>query len=94
MNIIAAILVYQAPAAPRPHGRVRLATVLVLAGVLFMVIGRHMLRLVYLEGYLDPSRLSVNPQWSPLAMFLIVFAAGVIALWWMIRKYFTAAEPG
>jgi len=59
---------------------------------LCMVIGRHYLRLVYLYEEFNPASLDTSGQLSPLALFLLVFIAGLAVLFWMLRKYF-AARP-
>jgi H+/Cl- antiporter ClcA len=71
-----------------PQLKIWTSVVLVFAGVFCMVIARHTLRLIYLEGHFDPSHLPINPQWSVFAMFLITFIIGLGILYWMIRKYF------
>ncbi len=66
-----------------------LAGVLNLVAVLGMVVARHVLRLVVLEGAYDPATIPVRPQWGVFAIFLVCFllALGLIA--WMLRLFFT-----
>jgi hypothetical protein len=90
MNIIAAFLVFRSADAQWPKPLVLSSALLVFLGVFCMVIGRHFLRLVYLNGEFSPAALDTSGQLSPLVMFLLVFVAGLLVLFWMIRKYFTA----
>jgi hypothetical protein len=93
LNIIAVYVVYRALGQERPHWKVWTSAVLVFAGLFCMVIARHILRLVYLEGQFDPAALTVIPQWSPFAMFFITFLIGLAVLFWMLRKYFGSKAP-
>jgi hypothetical protein len=88
LNIIALIMVFRLSKLGRLHFKLWLATILVFAGVFCMVIARHTLRLIYLEGHFDPASLTINPQWSVFLMFLVTFVIGLLVLFWMIRKYF------
>ncbi len=93
LNIFAVYVVYRALGEERPHWKIWTSAVLVFAGLFCMVIGRHILRLVYLKGYFDPSTLVIAPQWSVFAMFLISFLVGLGVLYWMLRKYFGSRVP-
>ena len=90
LNAIALILNFRSLRAKRPHLKVWTVAGLVFAGVFCMIIARHALRLIYLEGHFDPAALSINPQWSVFMMFLLTFLAGLVTLFWMLRKYFAA----
>jgi hypothetical protein len=92
LNIIALVLSYRAVSAERPHLKIWTTAVLVFAGVFCMVIARHSLRLIYLEGHFDPTALAVNPQWSVFTVFIVLFIGGLITLFWMIRKFFTSSR--
>jgi len=61
---------------------------LVLGGLFCMVSARHYLRLIYLDKYFAPDKLTIGSQYSPLIMFLITFVIGLGVLWWMLKKYF------
>ncbi len=93
LNIIAVYVVYRALDQDRPHWKIWTSAVLVFAGLFCMVIARHILRLVYLEGSFNPAALTVSPQWSPFAMFLITFVIGLAVLIWMLQKYFGSKAP-
>lgn len=88
LNVIAIYVVYRALGQERPHWKIWTSAILVFAALFCMVIARHILRLVYLEGYFDPAQLAIRPQWSPFAMFLVTFVIGLVGLFWMLRKYF------
>jgi len=90
LNIIALILVFKAVSSQRPHIKVWTSAVLVFFGIFCMVIARHILRLIYLQGDFNPGGLQVSPQWSVFVVFLVVFVAGLVTLYWMLRKYFKA----
>jgi len=93
LNIIAIYVVYRALSEEQPHWKIWTSAILVFAGLFCMVIARHILRLVYLEGYFDPAALTINAQWAPFAMFLITFVVGLVVLYLMLRKYFGSPSP-
>lgn len=93
INIAAVIITMRGTKSEAPQKPVLISSALVFMGIVCMIIARHYLRLVYLEGQFDPAKLTVNPQWSPLAMFLITFVAGLAVLYWMLRKFFLSPEP-
>jgi len=92
LNIAAAYVVYRAAQSEQPKSLVVTAAVLVGGGVFLMVMVRHYLRLVFLDGIFQLSQLDTMSQWGPFAMFAVTFVLGLIVLFWMIRKYFTAVE--
>jgi len=53
--------------------------------VLLMIINRDLLRHFYLEQHFSPSQLVVVGEYSPLILFLIVFAVGLAVLAYMIH---------
>lgn len=74
-------------------GRNRLfRSLAVLAGVAqFVVIAlnavsRQIVQNIELAQFFDPAGEQVNIQWSPLILFLIFFVAGLLVVFWMIRK--------
>jgi len=93
INIIAVLVTIKAVKAENPKKSILAASVLVLLGIFCMIIARHYLRLVYLEGQLNPANLQTNPQWSAFAMFLITFVIGLVVLYWMLKKFFSSPEP-
>lgn len=92
LNVLALLLNFRSVETKRPHLNIWTIAVLVFAGVFCMVIARHSLRLVYLKGHFDSAALNINPQWSVFLMFLITFVAGLVTLFWMIRKYFQSSQ--
>lgn len=90
LNIIALIINFRVVKSDRPHLKIWTSAVLVFAGVFCMVIARDALRLIYLEGHFDPAALVVKPQWLVFIVFFVLFIAGLVTLFWMIRKYFAA----
>jgi len=91
LNIVAAILLVKAPGSERPGRTAVSGAALVFGGVLMMVIARHYLRLVYLEGRFDPAALPAAMQWLPFLMFAVTLVVGLVVLFWMLRRYFGTA---
>ncbi|MFH1700564.1 MAG: hypothetical protein ABIE07_08255 [Candidatus Zixiibacteriota bacterium] len=90
LNIAAIIINYRVSSVEKGRGLILTTASLVFAGMFLMVMTRHFLRLVYLDGVFDPARLDIQTQMGPLILFLACFAPGVIVTIWMIRKYFSA----
>ncbi len=65
--------------------RFRTAMILGLAQVLVMVLVRDMARQAYLGATFRPSDLANVHEISPFIVFLLVFVAGILALYYMIR---------
>jgi hypothetical protein len=61
--------------------------------MLAMVFSRHWVRLIRLEGHLDPAAVPVQPQWGVFGVFLACFAVAVGLSAWMLRLFFRRAEP-
>jgi hypothetical protein len=53
--------------------------------VVLMVINRALLRAEYLKGFFSAGDLEVSPQYGVLALFLAVFAIGIVAVVYMLR---------
>jgi len=53
-----------------------------------MVTVRQYLRLVRLADHFDPASLKIQPQWSPLLMFLICFVIALALIWYMLVMFF------
>jgi len=62
-----------------------LSGLLLVLGVAGMVVVRHILRLLILEGSFDPASLPVRPQWSVFGLFLVFFLIALGLLAYMIR---------
>jgi hypothetical protein len=71
-------------------GKLVPTTALLLVTVVFMVINRANLRSLYLEKYFDPASLKLNPQYSVMALFFVVFIIGLMVVAYMLKTAFTA----
>lgn len=56
--------------------------------LVIMVVIRDLVRDAYLAGSFDYRALQVGTDWSPFIVFVLVFLAGLVTLFWMLRKYF------
>jgi di/tricarboxylate transporter len=65
--------------------RVRHAAGAILVTIICMVTVRELVRRQTLAPWFSTSDLEVVPQYSPLILFLLIFAAGLYLVWWMIR---------
>ncbi|MBD3221009.1 hypothetical protein GF314_07170 [bacterium] len=65
--------------------KVRLAAGAVVATVLVMALMREVVRFGYLDGVFHPRDLAVEPQLSPLILFLAVFVIGIGCVAYMLR---------
>ncbi len=92
LNIIAAYLAYRSSRAARPRNLILSASLLVFLGVFCMVIARHYLRLVFLEGAFDPGGLPTAFQAGPFVMFAVTFVAGLVVMAWMLHLFFRARQ--
>lgn len=72
--------------------RVRPAVYSLLASLFCMVLVREFARRLTLAPWFTTSDLEVVPQYSPLFVFLIVFAGGLGLIWYMIRLVLTDKE--
>jgi len=55
--------------------------------ILSMVSMREILRLAYLEPYFHPEQFAVKTQWSVFPLFLVIFIAGVVLWFVMLKRY-------
>ena len=60
--------------------------------ILAMVITRHNLRSMYLEGKFDPASLQLAPQYSVMILFFAVLIIGLIAVGYMLKLLRSAGE--
>jgi len=90
-SVLAMVFMFLARRAERPH-RPAVAAMATTGAVIFiMVLMRDALRDAYLAPHIRPADLAVKTQIGPLAIFLLLFAAGA-ALWvWMLVRYFRSA---
>ncbi len=61
---------------------------MVFFSLLCMVVSRHYVRLVKLQGQFDPAMWKVAPQWSPFLLFLVCFVVALVLLGTMIQMFF------
>ncbi len=54
--------------------------------VAVMVVMRDVLRNLALAPVFSPNQLAVTPQWSIIALFVVLFVAGLATLYYMLRK--------
>ena len=59
-----------------------------------MILTRHNLRTMYLNGKFALSRLSVTPQYGIMAIFLAVLVGGILTVWFMIKLSSSAGHKG
>jgi hypothetical protein len=65
------------------------------ATLLAMAVMREYVRYGYLKEHFTPSDLVVDPEFSPLILFLAVFVVGIGCVWYMLRLAAGAgANPG
>ena len=55
--------------------------------ILSMVAMREILRLAYLQPYFQPQQFAVKTQWSVFPLFLVLFIAGVVLWFVMLKRY-------
>jgi hypothetical protein len=68
------------------------AGILVALSMVGMVVARHTLRLIVLEGTFDPGSIPVHPQWGVFALFVLCFVAGVATIGIMLNLFFSNRE--
>lgn len=69
---------------PERQAMVGIASAVLTVAVMILI--RDAVRTGYLSNVFSPEQLQVNPQWSVIAIFLVLFVAGLATLYWMIRK--------
>jgi hypothetical protein len=72
--------------------RIRPAIYFLLTTLVCMVLVREFSRRLTLAPWFKTSDLEVVPQYSPLFIFLLIFAAGIGLIWYMIRMVLTDKE--
>lgn len=60
--------------------------------VVLMVVNRALLRAEYLRGFFTVKDLEVAPQYGVLALFLVVFAVGLVAVGYMLKAASAASR--
>jgi hypothetical protein len=61
--------------------------------ITLMAITRHSLRGMYLQPHLDVRTLAVNPQWGMFGIFVVLLAAGLAVVGWMVWQFYKAGQP-
>lgn len=76
------------------QGRVWPALYTVLPAVLVMLIMRDLVRVAYLRPYFSLADLEVAPQYSPMLVFLVIFAGGIVLIGWMLKLAWRTITSG
>jgi hypothetical protein len=63
--------------------------VMVFVSLVAMVINRHYVRLIQLDGVWDPADMPVRTDWSIFLVFLVFFVIAVATVWYMLHLYVT-----
>jgi hypothetical protein len=63
------------------------AGLMVFVSLVMMVVIRHVLRLIVLDGHFDPDTIPVVPQWSVFGVFLVCFVIAIVLIWYMLKMY-------
>jgi hypothetical protein len=58
--------------------------------LILMVIARHQVRLLKLQGQFDPGSWRIIPQWSPFTMFVVCFVVALGLIAYMLRMFFSS----
>jgi len=74
------------------RGRFAISGIVLLLAMVAMVLSRHYVRLVKLEGHWDPAAMPINPQWSVFTVFLLCFLLALAVVAYMVRSYFRDRE--
>jgi hypothetical protein len=56
--------------------------------LVFMVLTRDNLRMMYLHGVFDTESLALTPQYGVLALFIVILIAGIACVAWMLKASF------
>ncbi|HES59797.1 MAG TPA: hypothetical protein ENO18_05130 [Caldithrix sp.] len=66
-------------------GKFRPTLSMLIITITAMVIMRHQLRAMYLDGKFSLSSLEMTPQYSVMILFFIILAIGLYAVWYMLK---------
>ena len=72
----------------------RLAVVTILLTLAVMVAIRQVARTAYVASFVQLSALPVKPQWGVIALFVVLFVAGLATLFWMLKKFWAGQAEG
>lgn len=56
--------------------------------LVFMVITRYLLRMMYLEDNFSLSSLKIEPQWFLFSLFVVILVIGLYSVWYMLKVGF------
>ncbi len=70
----------------------RLAVVTTLLTLIVMVALRQVVRTAYVSPFMRLGELPARPQWSVIAIFLLLFVAGLATLYAMLKAYFSGSK--
>ncbi|HPC10781.1 MAG TPA: hypothetical protein PK112_01635 [candidate division Zixibacteria bacterium] len=70
------------------------AGAMLFVSLLGMVVVRHNVRLLQLEGHFDPAAWPIRPQWDVFLVFLVCFVLALGLVWYMLRLFFARPSPG
>jgi len=69
------------------------AVALTVLAVALMAVTRHSLREMYLQPHLDIRTLEVTPQWGMFGIFVVLLAAGLAVVGWMVWQFYKSGQP-
>jgi hypothetical protein len=75
-------------------GKLRPTIMQLLITMAAMIITRQNLRTLYLADNFQLQSLQMTPQYDVLILFLIIFAAGLWTVWYMVKNAIAAKDGG
>ena len=69
-------------------GKYTATLVHLLLTMVFMVITRYLLRMMYLEDNFSLSSLTIEPQWFIFFLFVVILLIGLYSVWYMLKVGF------
>lgn len=66
-------------------GKYKATLIHLLLTLVFMVITRYLLRMMYLEDNFALSSLKLEPQWFVFILFVVILLIGLYSVWYMIK---------
>lgn len=92
--ISAMLLILLGSLAEKPSSMVHAGFGMSLVTLFLMVCLRYLLRLAYLQPYLNPGAIAVRPQAGVIALFLLLFAGGLATVGYMLWLVARGAKAG
>lgn len=68
------------------------AALMLFPSMLFMIITRHLLRLMRLEETFDPATIPVSTNWPVFIIFLVCFLFAIGIIWYMFKLYYSKEQ--